>query len=224
MRVPHGSNPATLHACSCLENATIGKNGPAAPRTVLIPLKGAAMRQRSAYRSIFLALPFALSFILIGCAFGTREAMLRYPPTIEADAVPAAQAAPAPQPRTIQIHLTAFNDQRQDKTLVGTVRNGFGMRTADVIATNSVPEWVSEALTSELHNTGYTVTTRSEGSRSLAVLSGDIVNVFCDAYFTYEGKITLYVKLNKNGKDVLSRTYVGNGSAGMNWAATSDAY
>jgi hypothetical protein len=166
----------------------------------------------------------AISFTFAGCAFGTRDSLLRYPPQSEAGAVPTAQAATTPEPKKAEIVLVAFNDQRQDKRLIGTVRNGFYMRTADVVATNSVPEWVFEATKNELNKAGYTVISKVEGPQTQAILSGDIVNVFCDAYFTYNGQVSLHVKLNKNGKDILSKSYLGKGSAGMNWAATSDAY
>ena len=181
---------------------------------------------RSEHRDLKTCLAFLLflSFILGGCAFGTREAMLRYPPQSEGGAIPAAQAAAAPEFKKTKILLVTFNDQRQDKRVVGAVRNGFGMHTADVVALNDVQEWVSEAVKRELNNAGYAVTTQPAGSQSLATLSGDIIEVFCEAYFTYKGQVSLDVKVNKNGKDILNRLYVGKGSAGTNWAATADAY
>lgn len=181
---------------------------------------------RSEYHDLrtCLAIFLALSFTFVGCAFGTREAMLQYPPQSEAGGISTAHAATEPELKATEILLVTFNDKRQDNRLVGTVRNGFGMRTADVVAINSVPEWVSEAVKKELNNAGYTVRTKSEGSQSPATLSGDIINVFCDAFFTYDGQVSLYVKLNKNDKDILSKLYIGKGSAGINLLATSDSY
>jgi len=180
----------------------------------------------SEYRDLrtCLALLLLLSFTLGGCAFGTREAMLRYPPQSEGGAIPAAHAATTPQFKKTKILLLTFSDQRQDKQIVGAVRNGFGMHTATVVALNDVQEWVSEAVKRELTNAGYAVTTQSAGSQSLATLSGDIIEVFCEAYFKYRGQVSLDVKVSKNGKDILNKLYVGKGSAGTNWAATSDAY
>lgn len=166
----------------------------------------------------------ALGLTLSGCAFGTREALLQYPPEGEISAVPEAQAAPDIIPKKIEILLVAFNDERDNKRLVGTVRNGFGMRTADVIAKNNVQTWVFEAAKKELHDAGYVVITKRDASQSQATLSGDITRVFCDAYLTYEGEVSLHVKLMEKGKDILDRTYAGKGSAGINLAMTSNAY
>ena len=166
----------------------------------------------------------ALGITLSGCAFGTREALLQYPPEGKVSAVPEAQAAPSITPKKTEILLVAFNDERDNKRLVGTVRNGFGMRTADVIAKNNVQTWVFKAAKKELHDAGYVVITKPDASQSLATLSGQITRVFCDAYFTYEGEVSLHVRLMKNGKEILDKLYAGKGSAGMNWAGTSDAY
>lgn len=170
------------------------------------------------------AILVAFTLTLGGCAFGTREAVMRYPPRDEIGLVPAAQAAAAPGSRNTAIVLAGFQDLRQDKRLVGAVRNGFGMVTADVIVMNSVPEWVTEAAATELRNAGYTVSPKTEGQQTAAVLSGDILNVFCDAFFTYDGQISLNVTLRRNGSDLLSKTYLGKGTSGMNWAATSEGY
>ena len=82
--------------------------------------------------------------------------------------------------------------ERSVKKGVGTVRNGFGMRTADVIPTvNSVPDWVTQALKTELQNDGYTVDVASAAGSpkaGTAVVSGEILKVFCDMYFSYTGR------------------------------------
>jgi hypothetical protein len=110
---------------------------------------------------------------------------------------------------------------------VGTVRNAFGMRTADVIPTNSVTDWVTQALGTELRNNGYTViseipTGTSQGSS--AVVSGEILNVFCDMYFSYTGQVSLVAKVNQDGKELLNKHYAGEGSAGVAVAMTAESY
>ncbi len=62
--------------------------------------------------------------LLAGCAFGTRQPTLIYPPAAESGAIPAAQAAAKPAPKNVQIVLGPFSDQRTDKKVVGTVRKG----------------------------------------------------------------------------------------------------
>ena len=166
--------------------------------------------------------------LLAGCAFGTRQPTLIYPPAPESSAIPVAQAAAKPAPKNMQIILNPFIDQRDDKKVVGTVRNGFGMRTADVIPTNSVPEWVMQAMKVELQNSGYVVTTGTSGSDTLpgatAVVTGEILKVFCDMYFSYTGQISLLTKVSRGGKDVLNKNYSAEGSAGIAWGGTAESY
>jgi hypothetical protein len=165
--------------------------------------------------------------LLAGCAFGTRSPTLIYPPKSEPDAVPAAHANAAPVRRNVQVVLNPFTDQRSDKKLVGTVRNAFGMRTADVIPTNSVSEWVTQAIRMELENNGYTVVSKAPASGipgTSVVVSGDILNVFCDMYFTYTGQVALITRVNRGGKELLSKHYAGEGSAGLAVAMTGESY
>ena len=169
-----------------------------------------------------------LAGFLGGCAFGTRQPTLIYPPAAEPSAIPVAHAAAKPVPKNVQIILNPFSDQRSDKKVVGTVRNGFGMRTADVIPTNSVPDWVMQAMKTELQNSGYVVTTGATGGDSpagaSAVVSGEILNVFCDMYFSYSGQVSLLARASKAGKEVLNKHYSGEGSAGISWAGTAESY
>jgi len=161
--------------------------------------------------------------LLAGCAFGTRQPTLIYPPAAESSTVPAAQAAAKPAPKNVQIAIGPFTDQRTDKKVVGTVRNGFGMRTADVIPTNSVPDWVTQAMKTELELSGYTVTAGGANAGG-TVVSGEILNVFCDMYFSYTGQISLLARVSNGGKEVLNKHYSGEGSAGIAWGGTEQSY
>lgn len=164
--------------------------------------------------------------LLAGCAFGTRNATLTYPPNAESGAVPAAQAAAKPASKNVQIVLGSFIDRRTDKKVVGTMRNGFGMRTADVVAMNSVPDWVAQAMKMELENSGYTVVSGGgdSASASSAVVSGEILNVFCDMYMSYTGQVSLIAKVGKADKEVLTKHYSGEGSAGVAFAGTAESF
>jgi len=180
---------------------------------------------RRAVRTAALVLSVAS---LAGCVLGTREPTLHYPPKVESGAVAAAHAAARPAPKSARIVLNPFVDQRADKKVVGTTRNAYGMKMADVIPTNSVPDWVMGALKSELQNDGYTVaagSTGDEGTTSAsATVSGEILNVYCDMYLSYTGQVSLLVHVSRDGKDVLNRHYAGEGSAGLAWAATEESY
>lgn len=169
-----------------------------------------------------------LSVVLAGCAFGTRHPTLTYPPAAESGAVPAAQAAARSAAKNVRIVLDPFVDQRSDKRVVGTVRNGFGMRTADVIPTNSVSGWVMQAMTMELEKNGYVVATGRSGTDgqagATAEVSGEILNVFCDMYFSYTGQVSLLARVSRGGKEVLNRHFAGEGSAGIAWGATEESF
>ena len=164
---------------------------------------------------------------LSGCAFGTRQPTLIYPPAVESGEKAVAHAAAMPSPKTVQIVLKPFTDQRSDKKVVGTVRNALGMRTADVIPTNSVTDWVTQALGTELRDNGYTVVSELPSGTlpgSSAVVSGEILNVFCDMYFSYTGQVSLVARVNRDGKEVLNKHYAGEGSAGLAVAMTAESY
>lgn len=120
--------------------------------------------------------------------------------------------------------LEPFVDQRTDKSKIGTVRNGFGMATADVVPTNNVAEWVTGAIRAELERSGYTVVAAPEPGMPTTVLSGKIQNVWCDMYFTYLGEIAFDARLSRNGKEVLAKRYEANGSAGVVWGATAESF
>jgi len=165
-----------------------------------------------------------LAIALSGCAFGTRQPTLVYPSHTTSDATGIAHAAPAP--KKIEIILVKFADQRADTNAVGTVRNGFGMKTADVIPTNDVADWVTDAIRSELTGLGYTVVSNpaAADADSAVTVSGAILNVYCDVYFNYTGQVSLIAMVTRGGKPLLDKHYSGEGSAGTNWAATAESY
>ena len=74
----------------------------------------------------------------------------------------------------------------------------------------------------------YTVATAVSGGDSppgqSVVVSGEILNVFCDMYFSYTGQVSLLTKVTKAGKEVLTKHYAGEGSAGIAWGATEESY
>ncbi|HYP68786.1 MAG TPA: YajG family lipoprotein [Thiobacillaceae bacterium] len=178
-------------------------------------------------RGVSVAATLVSVILLAGCAFGTRQPTLIYPPKSEPSETSVAHAAAIPTPKHVQIILKPFVDQRSNKNVVGTVRNGFGMRTADVIPTNSVDEWVTQAVTAELKNDGYTVFNGAPGDNSAgpsAVVSGEVLNVFCDMYLSYTGQVSVITRVTKDGKEFLNKHYAGEGSAGLAFAGTAESY
>ena len=147
---------------------------------------------------------------LIGCAFGTRR------PTLTYTSIAAEQSS-----KNIKICLSPFNDKRTVMDAVGYSRNAYGMRCAKVVPTNNVADWVTQAIRTELSKAGYSVSCE-EGTSN--VIEGDILEVFCDAYMSYQGSVGLRVVLKKSGETILDRSYSSKQNGGLNWAATETAY
>jgi len=177
------------------------------------------------HRVQFFFIQLVFFLLLTGCAFGTRQPTLIYPPQASSDGTGVAHAAGAPTPKTVKIILRQFTDQRSDKKVVGTVRNAFGMKTAEVIPTNSVADWVTEAVRRELLDSGYNVVDESAVADSdIAVVSGEVLSVFCDTYFSYSGQVSLLARVKRGDKELLNKHYAGEGSAGLAWAGTKSSY
>lgn len=163
---------------------------------------------------------------LAGCAFGTRQATLTYPPAESGAAVQQTAVSNAVTKNTT-IVLNKFGDERTDKSVVGTVRNGFGMRTADVVATKDVSEWVTKAVGTELRANGYRVVSSSPeniNDPKVVVVSGSVLNAFCDMYMSYTGQVSLLAKVKKGNNEVIAKHYSGEGSAGLALAATGESF
>lgn len=143
-------------------------------------------------------------FAISGCAFGTRMPTLTYNTVL-----------PPGSPKNVSIKVVSFEDKRQNKVEIGYIRNAYGMRCAKVISTNGVGEWITNALKAELLNAGYVF---SDDSKNL--VSGDIIEVFCDTSFAYEGKIMVRVILKKGEEIILDKNYSAKEEE-MNWAATA---
>ncbi len=170
---------------------------------------------------------FVLLSSLCSCAFGNRHVTLNYPPEKQSeDAGPTiAEAVPVPS-NGKSIVLMQFVDQRSNKSVIGEVRNGWGMRTADVVVENDVSSWLTNAVRMELEKSGYKVTLSSNknDSSSNIALGGEVLHVYCTAMMTYEGEVSFFAQLQKDGKEVLRKRYTGKGSAGLNWSAASSSY
>lgn len=165
--------------------------------------------------------------VLSGCAFGTRQPTLVYPPPGDPSVTVAETARSTAAPKKTKIVLAPFRDERTDKTVVGTVRNGFGMRTADVVPTNNVANWVTDAVGTELRLSGYSVVrggASDPNDPESVLIGGDVLNVFCDMYLSYTGQVSLLVRVSRGNRDLLAKHYAGEGSAGLAMAATGESY
>ena len=158
-----------------------------------------------------LTMMIALGFIpvvLTSCAFGTRHPLLEYK-VVTANS----------QPKNITVYVENFKDERTEKNLIGNVRNGWGLKTADVVTDTDIAEWVTDALKTELGNGGYVVAK----DRTELIAGGEVLTVYCDSYMQYEGNVTLGMVLKRNGETLIDKKYTGK-ATNLNIAATAKSY
>lgn len=161
----------------------------------------------------------------IGCAFGTRQVTLTYPPDVKIDGSVVQAETTIKDPNGIKIAVRTFRDERSNKTTIGEVRNGYAMKTSDAIAQNDVAEWITGALAYELKAEGFEVIAdEASFSTATAIVSGDVITVYCTALFSYEGEVSFYGSITENEAEIHRNRYTAQGTAGMNWAATSASY
>lgn len=154
-----------------------------------------------------------------GCAFGTRNVNLAYEPA-EKSITPGSQGT---------IAVAKFSDTRTSESgtgkKVGHVRNGFGMTTAEVAATQDPVVWVSDSLARALEAEGYTVErAMSPGSAGgLTVVSGAVAAVEVDMYMSIGSEIRAKVNVERDGERLASTECMGEASA-VAWTGSANEY
>ena len=152
-----------------------------------------------------------LVLCLSGCAFGTRKPLLTYTATL-----------PTASKNNIAIKVATFKDERTwSKEKIGDVKNGYGMRCADIIPQNSVTGWIENAFKTELSNAGYTI---SDDASTATTLEGTVLDVYVNAYMNYGGRIKLNVVLKKDNNIILSKEYFSEKNCGPAWASTEASF
>jgi hypothetical protein len=147
-----------------------------------------------------------LSLTLGGCAFTQANLNVGYD---EAKAVKGPLSEITPRRLTIG----EFKDIRPERDKIGYKRNGYGMKTADIVTQKRVPEIVREAVTAEFSKNGHV----TAGTTSEFVLAGDITTFWFDLqinFWSVEFMGTVAVDLNmtdaRSGASLLARKYQGH--------------
>lgn len=99
-------------------------------------------------RQISAMLVFSLIAFLTGCAFTTDRIELQYPQQLG--------AKPLTGANTVSV-ATKVNDLRNDKSKVGSKKNGFGMETAPIITVEDVSVTFQKAIEQALRVRGFNV-------------------------------------------------------------------
>uniref|UniRef100_A0A7C4EK99 Lipoprotein n=1 Tax=Thermodesulfovibrio aggregans TaxID=86166 RepID=A0A7C4EK99_9BACT len=90
--------------------------------------------------------------LLISCAFVDQKIDLTYERTVNAKGGSGEVFIAKPK------NNTGLNKKPTGEWIIGTVKNTYGMKTADVVTSNDIEDWIVKALMQELSFAGYTVT------------------------------------------------------------------
>ena len=147
-----------------------------------------------------------LSLTLGGCAFTQANLNVSYD---EAKAVKGPLSEITPR----QITIGEFKDIRPEREKIGYKRNGYGMKTADIVTQKRVPEIVREAVTAEFSKNGHVTADKA----SEFVLAGDITTFWFDLQINFWSvefmgtvAIDFTVTDGRNGASLLARKYQGH--------------
>jgi uncharacterized lipoprotein YajG len=167
-------------------------------------------------RKLFVIALILLFLTTYGCAFGTRHVRLN--PMKTSFAIDT----------TDQSAFVEVIDKRDPalKPVVGHVKNGYGMKTAKVIADKEVSIWVRDIIVEELKRSRASVITdEAVSDNKAAKITVDVLVFYAQAYLRYGGEVTVAVTVIKNNKRIVNeKTYTGKATLGMNWGASSESY
>jgi len=165
-------------------------------------------------KSFLVVIFFSLTFF--GCAFGTRHVILNPISTsLSLDA-------------SGQNVFVEVNDKRAPdlKPVVGHVKNGYGMKTAKVLADKEVSAWVRNSIVEELKRFGASIiTSEINFDNNAKAITVDVLVCYAQAYMRYGGEVTVTLNIKRDGEDIIKeKTYTGKAILGTNWAAKAASF
>jgi hypothetical protein len=147
-----------------------------------------------------------LSLTLGGCAFTQANLNVGYD---NAKAVKGPLSDIPPR----QVTIGEFKDARPESDKIGYKRNGYGMKTADILTQKPVPQIVREAITAEFSKNGH----ETAGKAAEFVLAGNVTTFWFDLqinFWSVEFMGTVAMDFNvtdgRSGAPLLSRKYQGH--------------
>ena len=106
------------------------------------------------------------------------------------------------------------------RLVIGHVKNGYGMKTATVVADKEVTIWVKQCIENELQKNGAVLENASTSN-----IIVDVLVCYAQAYERYGAEVKGKVSVSSAGNEIFKdREYSGKDILGMNWAATSKSY
>jgi len=111
---------------------------------------------------------------------------------------------------------------KQPADFISHIKNGAGVRMADVTASRDVNIWVQDCISKNLKQAGFNVSTGKKETDRIYV-STSITTLKCEAMMRYNAVIVLDVKLKKNDLTFFEKSFTGRASQ-VNWAASTAGY
>ena len=138
-----------------------------------------------------------LSLSLWACSFGDRSVVLTVDRPVGIPEIP----------RGISVVLELPEDRRPEPhDVVGSVRSGVGMKTADIFSDKDVREWIHQAMTQELQHAGFLIARSSIPGLALRVTT-EIRDLACEESIGFRARMTLKVRVQGDGRTLLDRSY-----------------
>jgi hypothetical protein len=111
------------------------------------------------------------------------------------------------------VKVGEFEDGRSEPQKIGAMKNIWGMTVVSVMTDDSVPEWMTKALATELTQAGYSVVDHKDGYR----VEGKVIEAFTNTAFIYEGSLSIDLSLKKGDEVVFRKIYSTDEDGGLNW-------
>lgn len=165
------------------------------------------------------ALLTVLSVVTGGCAFGTRHVNLTYPPTLP--------ATPPTPPTFGRVAVARFEDARSQAqgtgSLLGKVRNGYGMPTASVLANQDPVLWVNEGVARALVAQGLTVERVVAPPDGVPTVTGRVTRASGGMYATMDANVSADLAIEHQGQTVATLSCAGTARK-MAWTVSAEEY
>lgn len=165
------------------------------------------------YRVATAVIALAAIFAIGGCAFTTGHVDLSYQPSGDATKVAQADSPPV----AVQV-----SDKRPTQ-VVGQKINGFGMKTADIVADTDVPGTIKNAFETELSDRGFTA---GPNGNQVAVTLDSLQNSFTVGFFSGEATATAGMDVavkRPNGTTAFDQYFTGNSKDWIELATPENA-
>ncbi len=179
------------------------------------------MKKRK-HNRLYTFLAGLLGLVYLSCT-GPRYVTLHYPPTVyESIGLQQKPVVKLTNPIMILLHV---DDKRETKERIGKIKNSYGKELGNVLTINDPVQWLASGLKTELEKRRYIIFDSSvvEVSDSIPLITVSLDELRCDAYWIYEGKITITVRMVlSDDSTVIEKTYTGRGSAGENFGGRTD--